>query len=121
MQAAFEGNLTAQGSSFDAFLKRVGVIVAAEKYEMRAKIAGHLSWDLGRLREVIGNAQGDDDGDVPGDEAGVVLCRLGGMVEVGDLLASVRGPKSLLGTLHSSVSVLPVVGPPRTASDGESK
>lgn len=120
LRDAFEKNLIAQGSSYSAFLERIAVIAGAERHEMLADSAGHLSWELGRVRDIIGHGQGVDEGDVPGDGAGVVLHRLGGTVEVGDSIASVRGPQALSAALATAARVLPVGTPPTVLSDGES-
>ena len=97
IEAIFYEHIVAQGSSVDAFERKVESILTAHNHEVRAKDRGFLSVDLASLRGIFRRVHSNRQvtPNEFADSFGVILCaRPGSYLNRGDLLATVRASTS---------------------------
>lgn len=90
LRTIFEQNLVGQGASVDAFLNRVLQVTASQKKEFKAKRAGYLKVEMGRLRDVFSRYQRvNSEAEFP-DDFGLVFQSIEKQVNAADVVALVR-------------------------------
>lgn len=103
MRAVFASNLDAQGSSWDAFEKRVSEVINIPRFSLVTKSPGWVLVELGIIRSILVEIQqkyADSSGGFS-DPVGLELAvNTGAYVEKADTWAVVRAPKYLQGDLE---------------------
>ena len=93
IEMVFHSHIDAQGSSADAFERKVETVYSAHVHELTAKVDGFFGVDLSGLRKLFqkANSRRQGSADEFPDELGVILyTRPGAYVDRGALLATVR-------------------------------
>lgn len=94
ISSIFIENIKAQGSSVEAFEKKVVSVTAGHRNEFVAKTDGFFSVDIAALRSTFADVHSKSDRQFP-DEFGVILrAAPGSYVKRGELLATVRANDS---------------------------
>lgn len=95
-------NIEAQGGSERAFRKYADEIADRHNRPLVADTAGHVRYDLHKLRTAVMQAQGTSPGYA--DDAGLILrVRLGDRVEAGEELLSIRCPEAVRRTFEAAL------------------
>jgi pyrimidine-nucleoside phosphorylase len=107
IRSIFASNLSAQGSSLDAFHNRISEIVGHPRFSLLAKSSGWVLVKLGIIRAILVEIQRkypDHEGGFS-DPIGVqLLVNTGGYVEEDEKVVIVRAPEHLRENLESRLS-----------------
>lgn len=116
LQRAHDALLEAHGAQRSAFFARVEMVRDARRLVTRAERRGVVSYDLGRLRELLvarqlASLRASDSG--PPDPAGVILSApAGAQVEAGEPVMWIRAPRgegALAGELAACCRIGPAI------------